>query len=85
MAENEVLVRAEDLEPFVDELFRRAGLGADDAAFSARCLVNTNLWGVDSHGVLRLPDYVKRLRKRAINPQPQTKVCLLYTSDAADE
>ncbi|MBP7691561.1 MAG: Ldh family oxidoreductase [Anaerolineales bacterium] len=74
MAENEILVRAEDLEPFVDELFRRAGLAADDAAFSARCLVDTNLWGIDSHGVLRLPDYVKRLRKRAINPQPQSKL-----------
>ena len=74
MADNDVLVRPEDLEPFVDELFRRAGLAADDAAFCARCLVDTNLWGIDSHGVLRLPAYIQRLRKRAMNPQPQTRV-----------
>jgi LDH2 family malate/lactate/ureidoglycolate dehydrogenase len=73
MSDQDVLVRADELEPFVEELFRRAGLAADDAAFSARCLVQTNLWGIDSHGVLRLPAYVTRLRKRAINPKPQTR------------
>ncbi len=74
MSDHEMKVMAEDLEPFVEELFRRSGLSADDAAFSARCLVQTNLWGIDSHGVLRLPAYVHRLRKRAINPKPQTRL-----------
>lgn len=74
MSDQEVRVSAEELEPFVDEIFRRAGLAADDAAFSARCLVDTNLWGIDSHGVLRLPAYVQRLRKRAMNPQPRTRL-----------
>lgn len=74
MSDQEVRVSAEELEPFVDEIFRRAGLAADDAAFSARCLVETNLWGIDSHGVLRLPAYVQRLRKRAMNPQPRTRL-----------
>ena len=74
MAENDVLVRPEDLEPFVDELFRRAGLAPDDAAYCAPCLVNTNLWGIDSHGVLRLPAYLQRLRKHALNPRPQTRL-----------
>lgn len=74
MADNDLLVKPEDLEPFVSELFRRAGLSADDAAFCARCLVDTNLWGIDSHGVLRLPTYIQRLRKRAMNPRPKTRI-----------
>ncbi len=74
MGVNELLVRPDELEPFVAELFRRAGMRDDDAAFFARALVKTNLWGVDSHGVLRVPAYVKRLRKRAMNPQPSPRI-----------
>jgi LDH2 family malate/lactate/ureidoglycolate dehydrogenase len=69
MVDNDVLVRPEDLEAFAEELFLRAGLPATDAAFCARCLVDTNLWGIDSHGVLRLPAYIRRLRNGAINPR----------------
>lgn len=59
------------LQAFTAELLVRAGMPSDDAAFSAHCLVQTNLWGIDSHGVLRLPIYVQRLRSGAVNPQPQ--------------
>lgn len=58
------------LQAFAAELLAAAGMSPDDAAYSAQCLVQTNLWGVDSHGVLRLPIYVQRLRSRAINPAP---------------
>lgn len=74
MAEQDVLVHAEALEAYVAELFRRSGMLDDDAAFYAWALVETNLWGVDSHGVLRVPAYVKRLRKRAMNPQPKPHI-----------
>ncbi len=61
------------LQAFAAELLAAAGMSPDDAAFSAHCLVQTNLWGVDSHGVLRLPIYVQRLRSGAINPTPTIK------------
>ena len=36
----------------VVKLFAKAGTDEADAALHARALVQTNLWGVDSHGVL---------------------------------
>jgi len=71
MTENEILVRPETLELFVTELFQSAGMYEKDAAFHAQALVQTNLWGVDSHGVLRVPIYIKRLRSGVVNPRPQ--------------
>lgn len=59
------------LQAFSAALLTKAGMPLDDAVFSAHCLVQTNLWGIDSHGVLRLAIYVQRLRSRAVNPTPQ--------------
>lgn len=35
--------------------------------------MDINLWGIDSHGVLRLPIYVKRLKSGACNPKPNLR------------
>ncbi|HEX9118223.1 MAG TPA: Ldh family oxidoreductase [Anaerolineae bacterium] len=70
MAEGDVLVRPEALQSFVAELFERAGMPAADAETYAWSLVQTNLWGIDSHGVLRTAVYVKRVQSGAVNPRP---------------
>lgn len=70
MSEKEILIRADSLEKFLSALFHKAGLNEDDAAFHANALVKTNLWGIDSHGVLRVPLYIKRLQNGAVNPTP---------------
>lgn len=74
MSEQDIVVKAELLETFLAELFARTGMPAEDAAYSAQCMVLTNLWGIDSHGVLRAPIYLKRLRSGAVNPQPKIEV-----------
>ncbi len=71
MSADSQIVSAEALTEFTTEVLARAGMPTDDAAFSAQCFVQTNLWGIDSHGVLRLPIYTQRLRSRAINPTPE--------------
>jgi L-2-hydroxycarboxylate dehydrogenase (NAD+) len=70
MAEKQILVPYEPLLELVAQLFENAGMPAADARFYAWSLVQTNLWGVDSHGVLRTKIYVERLRKGAVNPRP---------------
>jgi ureidoglycolate dehydrogenase (NAD+) len=40
----------------------------------AKSLVWANLRGVDSHGVLRIPGYIERLKTKAINPAPDMRV-----------
>jgi LDH2 family malate/lactate/ureidoglycolate dehydrogenase len=78
----DILVQAEPLEAFAGAAFAAAGLSPEDAAFSAWCLVQTTLWGKDSHGVMRLPHYVERLRSGAVNPRPAFS---LYRGGAALE
>ena len=73
MAENQILVHYETLLDFVAELFHKTGMPAEDARFYAWSLVQTNLWGIDSHGVLRTKVYVERLRKGAVNPRPNIR------------
>jgi LDH2 family malate/lactate/ureidoglycolate dehydrogenase len=74
MAENQVLVKHEFLESFLTEMFLATGMSLEDAGYHAHALVLSNLWGIDSHGVLRAPIYLKRLRSRAINPRPDIHV-----------
>lgn len=58
------------LQSFTETVFTAAGMDAVHAGICARCMVQTNLWGIDSHGVLRLPVYVKRLQLGAVQPKP---------------
>jgi LDH2 family malate/lactate/ureidoglycolate dehydrogenase len=70
----EVTVDASALETHVAALLSKAGLVDTDAHYCAQCLVLANLWGKDSHGVMRVPHYVARLQSGAINPRPATRV-----------
>jgi len=52
-------------EPLIDlsrRIFEAAGVPTDDADIVARSLVDANLCGHDSHGVMRVPQYVQSLR-----------------------
>ncbi len=70
---DDVPVRPEDLERFLNELFRKLGMTAENSAICAADLVLTNLWGIDSHGVLRLPIYAERLHGGIVTPNPQIR------------
>jgi len=62
------------LESFCAKLLTAAGLCGDDAELVANMLVETNLRGIDSHGVARLPHYLSRISAGSINPRPQMEV-----------
>ena len=71
MTDNTVYVSAPILEAFVTEIFEKAGCDASGAQDIAGCLVQTNLWGIDSHGVLRVGKYLDRIRSGGMNGRPQ--------------
>ena len=52
MEEHQVLIGEEQLFHFVGELFQYAGMPREDALMHARALVDTDLWGISSHGVM---------------------------------
>jgi len=73
MTNTTINVSADPLEAFVRQVFANAGCDPSGAADMAQCLVQTNLWGIDSHGVLRVGKYLDRLRSGAMNGTPEIK------------
>jgi uncharacterized oxidoreductase len=59
---------ASTLTAFARSLFEATGVPPADAAVVARSLVDANLCGHDSHGVLRVPQYIEFLRKGTYQP-----------------
>jgi len=74
-SENELhVISSADLERFASALFAARGVAPAMANEWAKSLVWANLRGVDSHGVLRIPGYIERLKTGAINPTPNMQV-----------
>lgn len=63
-----VITRPEELEPFARGIFVALGTPHANAAEVARHLVHSNLAGHDSHGVMRIPQYVEMIRQKVVNP-----------------
>ena len=63
-----------DLNRFCAEILARLDLPAADAGIVADCLVEADLRGVHSHGVVRLPVYVRRLQAGVYNARPNIRV-----------
>lgn len=60
----------EKITAFVSELFTKGGMSREHADWYAATIANSNLRGLDSHGVLRVPVYFNRILCKAINPVP---------------
>ena len=59
---------------FATEVLTGVGVPKADARLAADSLVAANLRGVDTHGIVRLPIYVDRLRQGLVNVSPDIKV-----------
>ena len=62
-------VPAGELLALVREIFERCDMASPDAALLADTLVTADLGGVNSHGVLRVPDYVRKLTGQGVDPR----------------
>ncbi len=58
---------AKRLQAFIAGALAAAGLPEGDAAVSAARMTEADLRGVDTHGIFRLPQYLKMIRSGAIN------------------
>ena len=68
------VMMADELRRLLVEIFQSRGVPEADGLLVANALVHANLHGVDSHGVMRVSHYVRRLEAGSINPKPQFKV-----------
>ncbi len=73
MSEQGHFVSASQLESLITELYEKAGMTHEDAAYHAMGLVTASLRGVDSHGVMRTSAYLTRIQNKAINLRPHMK------------
>ncbi len=62
------------LRYFIASAFESVGMPAADARTVAGLMAEADLQGSDGHGVIRLPQYVKRIRAGGVNLNPQIQV-----------
>jgi ureidoglycolate dehydrogenase (NAD+) len=67
-------VPAGRLTAWAADCLSRVGIGAADAQTVAAALVQTSLWGIDSHGIARLGHYLARIRAGSITPAPVLQI-----------
>ena len=69
-----VKVNHKDIWNFVSDLFCAAGTSKEDADLVADVLIKADLRGVKSHGVSRIPIYIKRIELGLVNPKAELKI-----------
>ncbi|MFL9828415.1 Ldh family oxidoreductase [Rhodoplanes sp. SY1] len=67
-------VSPDRLRDFASAVYRTLGLAEDDAHLCADTLVQADLWGHQSHGVLRLPWYAARLKAGVCDPRARPEI-----------
>ncbi|MDA3922000.1 MAG: Ldh family oxidoreductase [Salinisphaera sp.] len=71
---SQTVIAADELRTWAAETLRRKLVDDRDAKLVARCLVQTSLWGIDTHGIARLPHYLRRLERGSIEARPTLQV-----------
>jgi len=66
-----VYAEHEEADAFARALLTAHGVPKKDSATVAACLVRADLRGVDTHGLVRLPGYLDRMRRGLINAKPK--------------
>lgn len=72
--EGERRIDEELLADQVMAIFAACGMSGTDAALLADSLVQADLRGIHSHGVLRVPDYVGKLTREGVNPRGKPRI-----------
>jgi uncharacterized oxidoreductase len=65
---------ADKLEKLTEEIFRKEGAPEEAVKILAGHLVRANLAGLDSHGVIRIPQYIELIRSGTANGRPFYKL-----------
>ena len=65
---------AAELRTITETIFKAAGAPADLAAEMGEALVGANLTGHDSHGVIRIPAYLRQIASGQLDPKARPEV-----------
>ena len=67
-------IPAARLATFITRALAATGLPAEDAEIVAGLMTEADLRGSDTHGVIRLPIYLRRIRAGGVNAKPNIRV-----------
>jgi hydroxycarboxylate dehydrogenase B len=70
----QLLLKADPLRKVTAKVFQACGAPAEEAMVVADHLVTANLMGLDSHGVMRIPQYLDDVRRGVICPGSPIKL-----------
>ncbi len=68
------VLSADQLRTLGASIFASLGAPEDDARFVADLLVEANLTGFDSHGMIRLPIYARGIKMGAVKPGAEVRI-----------
>jgi len=68
------IIDAAKLEQLTCDIFTARAVPPADARWIATMLVRSNLRGHESHGVIRIPHYVRSMKAGEVNPTPTIRV-----------
>ncbi|HEY0337937.1 MAG TPA: Ldh family oxidoreductase, partial [Burkholderiales bacterium] len=71
---SEVRIRISDLENFITRAFEAVDVPGEDARVIAELMARADVNGSDGHGVFRLPQYIRRIKGRAVNVRPNIRL-----------
>jgi LDH2 family malate/lactate/ureidoglycolate dehydrogenase len=72
--EDTLTISEPSLQRFCTQIFEKVGVPPDEALLAVNNLIEADLRGVHSHGVVRLPIYIKRIVDGGTNPTPRISV-----------
>ena len=71
---------AKEVEKLVYKIFLKHGMSSNHSKISAKAIINAELIGAPSHGLVRLKMYCDRINKKLINPKPKIKIKKISSS-----
>jgi LDH2 family malate/lactate/ureidoglycolate dehydrogenase len=75
--ENLSYVLPDDARTFIESILTAYGVPPENAAIVAKCLVEADLRGVDTHGINRIPSYLARIRQGTLDPKASPELTQL--------
>ena len=74
MMSGSVIITREAATELLVGIFEARDLPSDEARLVAEGLIWADLRGIESHGLVRIPQYMLRLDRGVVNPRPQMKI-----------
>jgi L-2-hydroxycarboxylate dehydrogenase (NAD+) len=74
MSEGEVRIDPARLRAWIASAFEQVGIPTIDAATIAALMAEADVQGSDGHGVIRVPNYVKRIKAGGVNTKPNIHI-----------